>query len=150
MIVLGISPRRNKMPFVALHLHQLVHTMESKARTRARPALPDEICCMIASLLPWMPDRKRWQPWVLFRRVNRTFKQAIEQYDVYTWLPGSSIIVECEDDSSVWDVSRAASRYYFFGGFAGHSHRLAVYVSQYGQDQLEVGHRFSALSGWQS
>ena len=118
--------------------------MNSKARTRAPPALPDEIWCMIASLLPWMPDQKRWQPWVLFRRVNRTFKQAIEQYDVDMWLPGSSIIVECEDDSSVWDASRAASRRYFLDGFAGHSHRAAVYVSQYGRDQLAVDHPFCA------
>jgi hypothetical protein len=90
-----------------------------------------------------MSGQKRWQPWVLYRRVNRTFKQIIEEYYIEEWLEWSSIWVDCDDSLPVGDYHLGLSREYSFEGFAVSTERLAVYGSSWkgagsGRDRLDV------------
>jgi hypothetical protein len=89
--------------------------------------LPEEIWSIVVSFLPWLPHQKRWQPWVFYRTVNRTFKHTIERYYIEEWLEWSSIAVDCDDSLVIGQYHFALSKEYIFVGFVGPDDRLAMY-----------------------
>lgn len=89
------------------------------------PRLPDEIWSIIASFLPWFPSEKRWQAWVLYRTVNRIFKQTIEEFYIKEWLWKSMITIDCDETLDGDDFERW--REFEFKGFSGPANRLAEY-----------------------
>jgi hypothetical protein len=78
-----------------------------------------------------MSNQPRWQAWLMHRTLNKTFKEAIEDYYIEFYLKSMGIMVDCEgwlqllELGADWD-SYSIVESYLFNGFAGPEQRMAV------------------------
>ncbi|KAI9927237.1 hypothetical protein MW887_003623 [Aspergillus wentii] len=73
-----------------------------------------------------MPNQPRWQPWVMHRHLNWTFKKAIEEYYIEHFLKRTSISLDCEETVLVGDEKRHMMKDMHFTGFGDAQGRFAV------------------------
>lgn len=87
---------------------------------------PNEIWALIAYFLPRMPDQPRWQPWIMYRTLNKTFKKAVEDYYIVHWLKSTSISIQCTEYMRFDNYCHHHREDYAFTSFVDTENRIAV------------------------